>query len=37
MELGKIETAKNMLKKNLSVDFISEMTGLPEREIKQLL
>ena len=31
-----IETAKNLLLKNISVDIISECTGLPVDEIKEL-
>ncbi|MCP3657200.1 MAG: transposase, partial [Herbaspirillum sp.] len=33
---GKIETAKAMLAKNMSIELIAELTGLTEEEIKHL-
>ena len=33
---GKIETAKNMIKKGMSVELISEITGLSTKEIEKL-
>ncbi|MCM1001371.1 MAG: transposase, partial [Wolbachia endosymbiont of Melophagus ovinus] len=33
---GKIEVAKNLLKAGVSVDLITESTGLPKAEIAQL-
>ena len=34
---AKIKTAKNMIAKKISVDIISECTGLPVDEIKKLM
>lgn len=36
-ELGIIETAKNMLKKNCNINLISEVTNLSISEIKKLV
>ena len=36
-ELGIIETAKNMLKKNCDINLISEVTNLSASEIKKLV
>ncbi|MGL9762788.1 MAG: Rpn family recombination-promoting nuclease/putative transposase [Wolbachia sp.] len=36
MEKGKIEVARNLLKAGISIDIISQTTGLPQAEIKQL-
>ncbi|MCM1001761.1 Rpn family recombination-promoting nuclease/putative transposase [Wolbachia pipientis] len=36
MERGKIEVARNLLKAGISIDIISQTTGLPQAEIKQL-
>jgi predicted transposase/invertase (TIGR01784 family) len=36
IEIGKIEIAKNMLNKRLTVDLIREITGLDEDTIKSL-
>ncbi len=33
---NKIETAKNMLKENISIDIISRVTGLDIKEIEKL-
>ncbi|MBA8769753.1 hypothetical protein HCR16_00960 [Wolbachia pipientis] len=33
---GKIEVAKNLLKADISIDIISQTTGLPQAEIKRL-
>ena len=33
---AKIETAKNMLNKNISIDVVGECTGLPLETIEQL-
>lgn len=33
---GKLETAKNMLKKGLSIDLIVEVTDLPKESIEEL-
>ncbi|MBA8753577.1 hypothetical protein HCR17_00635 [Wolbachia pipientis] len=33
---GKIEVAKNLLKAGISIDIISQTTGLPQAEIKRL-
>ena len=33
---GKIEIAKNMLKENSSIEFISKVTGLSQEEIENL-
>jgi len=33
---NKIETAKNMLKENISIDIISKVTGLTKEEIEKL-
>ncbi|MDG7056958.1 MAG: transposase, partial [Wolbachia endosymbiont of Penenirmus auritus] len=35
-EKGKIEVAKNLLKAGVSVDLITESTGLPKAEIVRL-
>jgi hypothetical protein len=35
-EIGKLEVAKNLLSKDMSVSEISEVTGLPESEIAKL-
>jgi predicted transposase/invertase (TIGR01784 family) len=35
-EIGKLEVAKNLLSKNMSVSEVSEVTGLPESEIAKL-
>jgi predicted transposase/invertase (TIGR01784 family) len=36
-EEGKIETAKNMLKKGFEIDLIVELTGLKPKEIEKLI
>ncbi|MGL9732046.1 MAG: Rpn family recombination-promoting nuclease/putative transposase [Wolbachia sp.] len=36
MKKGKIEVARNLLKAGISIDIISQTTGLPQAEIKQL-
>jgi len=36
LKKGKIEIAKEMLKKGLDISLISELTGLSENEIKNL-
>ncbi|NUX01723.1 Rpn family recombination-promoting nuclease/putative transposase, partial [Wolbachia endosymbiont of Madathamugadia hiepei] len=36
MEKGKIEVARNLPKAGISIDIISQTTGLPQAEIKQL-
>ena len=33
---GKLETAANLIKEKMSVKKISEITGLPEKEIKKI-
>jgi len=33
---GKIEVAKNMLKKGLDIAFVAEVSGLPESEVLEL-
>ena len=33
---GKLETAKNLLKKGMDVSFISEVTGLSKEDIQRL-
>ena len=35
-KLGRLATAKNMLKNNVDIDLISELTGLEVEEIKSL-
>ncbi|WP_396078003.1 hypothetical protein [Candidatus Wolbachia massiliensis] len=35
-EKGKVEVAKNLLKAGISIDVISQTTGLPQAEILQL-
>ena len=36
LDEGKIEVAKNLLKADISIDIISQTTGLPQAEIKRL-
>nr|WP_265021341.1 hypothetical protein [Wolbachia endosymbiont (group A) of Icerya purchasi] len=36
LDEGKIEVAKNLLKVDISIDIISQTTGLPQAEIKRL-
>nr|WP_265040652.1 hypothetical protein [Wolbachia endosymbiont (group A) of Ectemnius continuus] len=36
LDEGKIEVAKNLLKADISIDIISQTTGLPQDEIKRL-
>ena len=36
IEQGKVEIAKNMLKKKMNIEDIKEITGLTEEEIKKL-
>ncbi|BFD47566.1 MAG: hypothetical protein DMENIID0003_06400 [Wolbachia endosymbiont of Sergentomyia squamirostris] len=36
LDEGKIEVAKNLLKTDISIDIISQTTGLPQAEIKRL-
>ena len=33
---NKLEIAKNMLKENMSIDIISRVTGLSEKEVEEL-
>lgn len=35
-EAGKIEIARNLLKENASIEFISKVTGIPKEEIEKL-